>query len=263
MSEIAPSEVVLETPAEGTPAPNLTDPAPVASPGEDKPATDPPVKPAEKPSQSSFDRRIARKTREAAEHKARADYLEQKLNEATAKAPEEGTPRMEQFDDIEKYAQAKADFETARKLKEHETQQRTLTQRQAEQTLRTEWDAKVQRAESKYDDFDEVVGELQPTTAWAATIMRAENGEDIAHHLGKNIKDAQRIAALDPASQIYEIGRLSAKLEAKPTEVKTPSDAPAPIRPLLGSGSHSAKKLSEMSQDEFEKARRARIAARR
>ena len=38
--------------------------------------------------------------------------------------------------------------------------------------------------------------------------MEAENGDDIAHYLGKNPKEAHRIAQLHPRSQIREIGKL-------------------------------------------------------
>ena len=124
--------------------------------------------------------------------------------------------------------------------------------------------AVVEKAHEKYEDFDEVVGELKPTSPWSNALMRSENGEDIAYYLGKDkAKEGRRIAALDPVSQILEIGRISAKLELQPQERKTPSEAPAPIKPVGGSNAPSSKKLTDMTQDEFEKKRRAQIAARR
>jgi hypothetical protein len=79
-----------------------------------------------------------------------------------------------------------------------------------------------------------VVGKIEPTSPLTVAIMKAENGHDIAYHLGKNLKEAQRIAALDPVSQIFELGRIAAKLSAEPEKPKMPSKAPAPITPLTG-----------------------------
>ena len=65
-------------------------------------------------------------------------------------------------------------------------------------------------------------------------MMEADNADDIAYHLGSHPKEAQRIAALSPLSQIREIGKLEAKLLAEPAKPKAPSKAPAPITPLTG-----------------------------
>jgi hypothetical protein len=50
----------------------------------------------------------------------------------------------------------------------------------------TQWETKASRAEGKYEDFDDVVGELTPTTPFAMAIMEAENAEDVAYYLVAN-----------------------------------------------------------------------------
>lgn len=258
----APAPVAPVAPAVSEPAPNPADPAPALT-GE--PVTpDPAVREPEKKGQARFERKISRLYREAAEQRARADLLESRLNESQPKVPDTGAPTLEQFGfDEAKYREAVSEHERTKVSKEFETKQRTQAQHAAVQRLHVDWEAKVTRAESKYEDFDSVVGELQPTTPWAVAVMKAENGEDVAHYLGTNMKEAQRIASLDPVDQFIEIGRLSAKLQATPVEPKTPSNAPPPIKPLGGSSPPSTKKLIDMPQDEFEEKRRRQIAARR
>jgi hypothetical protein len=75
---------------------------------------------------------------------------------------------------------------------------------------------------------------MQPTNPLTVAIMSSDNGEDVAYHLGKNLKEASRIASLDPLRQVLAIGALSAKLTLDPPKPKQPSKAPAPITPVSG-----------------------------
>ena len=107
------------------------------------------------------------------------------------------------------------------------------------------WEEKAARGDSKYDDFEEVVGEIYPNTPLTAAMMRAKNGDDVAYHLGKNLSEASRIASLDPIDQILAIGELSAKLLATPPTARTPSKAPPPIEPVTGKSSSASDAPSE------------------
>lgn len=231
---VAPAPSPAEAPAtpEGQ---NTADPAAAAPPEGDKPET---PEQAEKRGQRRFERRIDRLTRRAAEAEARAQLYEKQLAEAkvtSAPPADQGTPKLEQFDDVEKYAAAKAKFESEKAIREHSAKQSAEAQKARAGEIVTQWETKASRAEGKYEDFDDVVGELTPTTPFAMAIMEAENAEDVAYYLGKNIKEAERISKLHPLSQIREIGKLEAKLLADPpTKPKTPSKAPEPIKPLTG-----------------------------
>ena len=103
------------------------------------------------------------------------------------------------------------------------TRKNTLRQKPTSQALVSSWEEKADAARDKYEDFDEVVGELAPNTPFTAAIMQAENAGDLAHHLGKNTKEAERIAKLQPLQQVFELGKLAAKLAARTVEPKTPS----------------------------------------
>ncbi len=193
------------------------------------------------------DRRAQNKLEKAyrvrAEAQARADVLEKRLADLESKsktqAPSEGAPTLAQFDyDPEKYAEAKAEFAKTQFSKETEAKQKSDYQKQAQQKLVDGWEEKVAKAEDKYDDWQEKVGDIQPTAPFVAAFMEADNGEDIAYYLGTHPKEAQRIASLTPLSQVREIGKLEAKLQSKPVEPKVPSKAPAPITPLAGTAAN-------------------------
>lgn len=235
---------------------------PEATPQADKPATDDTPR---KPSNSKFDRKIDRLNRAIGEQKARADYLQQQLEAAIPKpGPAVDGLRLEDFDfDVERYAEAKAKKAEESALKRYGEEQQTQTRKQAEIQLTKSWESKTSKAERKYDDFDEVVGELAPTSHINIAIMQAENGDEIAYYLGQNLNDARRIAALDPISAIREIGRLEAKLLAEPPKAKEPSKAPAPITPVKGSSSANKTIFDDgLSQAEWEKVRTAQLKRR-
>lgn len=203
-----------------------------------------------KPGKNSFERKIDRLYKAAAEQRARADFFEKQLEELKPKAKSsEGAPRLEDFSDIEEYANAKAKYEAANILKNGMEQQRANASRQQLLSIENAWEEKASRADGKYDDFDDVVGELKPVNPLTIAIMQAENAEDVAYYLGKNLKEAQRIAALDQIAQIREVGRLEAKLMSEPPKPKMPSQAPAPIKPV--SGKSSATTGEPLDSDDY------------
>lgn len=278
------SEVVSTAPVEAPAAPSASAAAPAevvtndqkpaaeaTAPKGDETKPDTPDLAEKKQGQSRFDRKIGRLHREAAEAKARAEFYEKKFNEAQqaqkpAGTPAEGAPTFAQYDyDPEKYAEAKAKFETERARKQETEKQRTEYARQEQQRLTSSWSERVEKGEDKYEDFHEKVGDLTKyiNIPAVAAVIEAENAEDLAYYFGSNPNEFQRIVQLPPRSQVREIGKLEAKLLAEPAKPKTPSEAPAPIKPVGGASAASTKKLSEMSQDEFEKKRRAYIAQRR
>ena len=237
--DVEPAEPAA-TPVQG--AQDTGDQAPPATPeakpeekAEEKPAEEVTPEQAAKRESRRFEKRLDKAYRQRAEALARAELLEKEL--AALKQPQapKGEPTLADFDyDPEKYAAAKAEFAKSQAQKEFEVKQREQSEKVATQRLLSEWEEKVAKAEDKYEDFAEVVGDLQPTNYLIRAVMEAENGEDIAYHLAKHPKEARRIAELSPTAQIREIGKLEVKLQTKPAEPKTPSKAPAPITPLTG-----------------------------
>lgn len=255
---IIPDDPVVVAPS-STPAPEVkTAPSPevktdseTTDTGDTATPADPEAKPATEltPEQlaAKRDRRAQNKLEKAyrvrAEAQARADLLEKRLAELEAKTNQPvstpGEPTLAQFDyDPEKYATAKAEFAKTQAAKDFEANQRAAYQKQAQAKLVEGWEEKVAKAEDKYDDWQEKVGDIQPTAPFVAALMEADNGEDIAYYLGSHPKEAQRIAQLNPLSQVREIGKLEAKLLSKPVEPKVPSKAPAPITPVSGTAAN-------------------------
>ena len=238
------AEAAPETPAEGAQgAQNASEQAP-----EEKPPGEPEDTPerAAKRQGRRFERRLDAAYRRAAEAQARAEFLEKQLAEVRPQAkPDPGAPKLENYSDIEEYAKAREDFAKAQALKELTTRQQAEAQKREAEAIARSWQEKTAKADSKYDDFDEVVGDLQPNTPFTRAIMEADNGEEIAYYLGKNPKEAARIVALNPIAQAREIGKLEAKLLAEPTTPKTPSKAPAPIKPVGGKSGASSEAPSD------------------
>ena len=238
-------ELPVETAPEEAPAAE-GEPKVAQDPGKQAPPTEPEAKPEEAltPEQAAkregrrFERRLDKAYRQRAEAQAMAELLGKRLAELEKSgAPQQqaGKPTLEQFEfDAEKYAAATAEYAKSQATKDFEAKQRVQTAQQARQRLIADWEEKADRAIDKYDDFQQVVGNLEPNSPFVAAIMEAENGEDIAYHLGKHLAEARRIASLSPVTQIREIGKLEAKLQAEPVKPKAPSKAPAPITPVSG-----------------------------
>ena len=220
--------------------------------------------PAEKLGKSRFERRLDKAYRRAAEAEARANALDQRLKELQPAPKTTGAPRMEDFTEIKDFADATAKYAAEQAVKEHETKRQQEAHATARRQLTEGWEAKVTKAEAKYDDFDEIVGDLKPDSPWSMALMGAENGADIAHYLGTHLKEAERIVSLDPLSQIREIGRLQAKLEAEPPKPKAPSQAPAPITPVSGNaGAASDLPLPSDDMGTWMKKRQAQVHGKR
>lgn len=197
-----------------------------------------------------------RANRRYGEEKARRELLEAELQKFKSQAepkaaPLQGEPRLEQFDDIEKYAEAKAEWRKTQALKEYEQRQRENSNKERTQRISKDWEERIATASEKYDDFEDVVGEIKPVNPISVAIMRAENGPDVAYHLAKNQKEAVRLLSLEPMDQVIEIGRLSAKLALQPPVAKEPSKAPPPITPV--SGTSAAGPEAELADADMKK----------
>jgi hypothetical protein len=94
-----------------------------------------------------------------------------------------------------------------------------------------------------------------PITPEMAEIIRdSDVWPDLAYHLGKNMAEAARIAALSPTRQAVELGRLEARVTApKPL----PNRAPAPVEPVSGIAAGGTKDPGKMSFEEYKAWREA------
>jgi hypothetical protein len=113
------------------------------------------------------------------------------------------------------------------------TRQRQDAQRAEAEQVQTKVRAfgeKLDKFKQSHPEFDDIAlteptdGGPVITRNMTMSILEDDNGPAIALFLGNNPKKAERIANLSPARQVYEMGRLSLKLEAmnrsKPVAVR-------------------------------------------
>lgn len=218
--------------------------------------------------------------------------LEKELADLKAKVPEpvnakpaeDPRPARDQFDDPDAYDTALTDWATregerkaeqrvaeARAAEEAETTRRaneeTQAARQAEiDAAHTEWQSRRTAAVEKYPDYAEVA-EADPkeggpniSDAMAAAIMQAENGPEIAYHLGQNTDEALRIASIpNPFKQMLEMGRLAERLAAPPRR----APRPRPLEPIDASDNRADSRDAEPDMEAWAARRNGELRAAR
>ena len=259
MSEVTTGEVTpVATPlADGNTAPNAGETVTPA-------AEQAPIE-GEKPATKTFTQeevdRIAQREREKADRKAqrRAD---QRIAEIVAQskpqntsAAEPGKPNIAQYQTTDAYEAAMEQW--AEQRVETKAQERKA-QEQAQRTAAEKADAIATFADredelrEKHPDYEQVTRSPRlpmPETMLDAIVL-LPNGPELIYHLGKNIPEAARIAALPDALQKVEIGKLAAKIEAAPAPKTQPSKAPEPITPV-GGKNVVEKNPNDMTDAEF------------
>jgi hypothetical protein len=208
--------------------------------------------------QEQFDRelqkRLARERR-----KFDREYSE-KIAQAQREQLVNNPPSLDEFNSAEEYAEALAIVKA----------EEILARRQSDQHERDATDSfkeKQEEIKSKYDDYDQVVGNenLPITQMMAVTIRDSEIGPEIAYFLGTNVKEAERISRLPGHIQAKELGKIELKLTDNPP-VKRVTSAPTPITPVLARGSNNSsydttdpRSIKQLSMDEWAEARKQRL----
>lgn len=193
-------------------------------------------------------KRIDKVTRQKYEAVAEANRYKAELEQLRAQiAPKQEAPDISQFDDVEKYIDAVADYKLQQK--QQEATQHQATQNTA-QKVAQEWTSKVDEVRKVAPDFDQVfnnVASIEFAPMALEAIAGHKKGAEIAYMLGKDLSEAYRIAALRPAEQLMAIGELAAKTNLpKP---KTVSSAPPPVKTV--SGGNVTTDPSKMSTSDY------------
>ena len=282
--ESAPQEVVVDAPAAPVQKatrfeiPVLTELKPaVAEPPAKAPDATPPVATEEKPPEAakpdpeaeaaakarSERLRVNRLYKQNAELKAQYELANKELEKlrapTVATATMSGAPDPSKFTDITEYTKAVTEWAKSENAKEITQKQQQEQVQRRQQEITESWDTAAERGAAKYEDFEQAVGELKPTSPWAIAVMQCENADDVAYYLGKNMAEAKRIIGLEPLAQIREIGKLEAKLLATPPTPKPASKAPAPINPVQGVAVPSDGITPQMDFEKFMKVRNKQL----
>lgn len=227
--------------------------------------------------ESRRQRSNARKAAELAAAKTEARLLREELERTRAGAQprqEAAEPKREDYEDFEKYLEARADFRADQKVSERLKAERDATQgkeRQAQQAVGTQkvaeaWTEREQAFQAVTKDYEDVVGpfvedemgSLSPLARVA--IVESEVGPALLFQLAtlaeSNPGEFKRITALSPARQVAELGKLESKVSIP---AKRTTNAPPPASTTTG-GKTSTKDPAKMSQEEYETYRKGQGA---
>lgn len=259
----ATTETTVEIPAEETaaqveaeaeqgeqPGDEATETEATAEEKDDK-AAQPEEPPERKPNRKTAKERISQLTtikrdqeREIARLKAQLDRT-RKLER----------PDPTKYEDSDEYASDLAAY----KVRTSQTEDIEASVKDAEaratEALATAHNERVMDFLEDAPDFHQVAGNptLTITPEMANEIMDSEYGPQIQYHLGKNPREAARIAALPQSRQIREIGRLEAEV-SRPAP-KRVTQAPAPIKPVAGRRVNPAFDPEKATPEEYAKKR--------
>jgi hypothetical protein len=201
---------------------------------------------------------ITRFKNRAAAAEQRNAQLEQMLRQAlegieklTPKPQEPVRPQRHEFNSPEDYDQALMQFAaegaTKQATEAAKQQQQREVQEQRLNVVKATYEERAEAFTDKHPDYHDLVDadDAGFTLPMTAAILENEDGPAIAYHLAQNPEQLQRIAKLTPTQQVYEIGRVAARLNQPPPR------APKPIPPIGGRSSTQPKEASEMSMDEY------------
>jgi len=238
----------------------------------------------EKPSKSAVQKRIDKLTREKHEARAEAEDLKKKLLEAQRGGkpqPEEkpkteevkaaAKPKPDDFPTYEDFVEALADWKADQKLHKIEAEKAENAAKQAQKSAADaatdKWNAQIDEAKERYDDFEDVVGKssLIPDQV-AFAITRMENGTDVAYYLGKHPEVCKKLMKMgndgDLLLAIAEAGKISGDLmpteereEDGETVPKVTTRAKTPPRPVAGSSTRSTVPVDELPYNEYRRIR--------
>ena len=167
-----------------------------------------------------------------------------------------GKPQVQDYPDYDAYVEAVAGWQAEQKLAERERQAQASRQREAEQTQARSWNERILAAQTKYDDWDEVLqgADVPVTAALRDALLDSEQGAEVLYYLASHTDEARRLQALTPAGVARAIGRIEAKLAtegaATPPEPEPPP-TPPPVRPVGTSRSGQQKAPADMTPQEY------------
>lgn len=269
MSEELATEVAAEVQAEVAEQPTAQE-AQTAEGGETQETQEkPPKLLTEEQVNAKIEKRLARANRSFDRRLQEALERErQSFAEQQPKPQQAGAPKLEQFDNLDDYVAAKAEYIVKQNLDKTFAERERAARQQAEQGRRGQveqtWNNRVSQVRVEMPDFDEVIESsgVNITQPMAEAIMESDVGPKVAYYLARNPEKAEEIAEMSPAQIHRAIGRIEAKLEHE-TLVKKQSSAPKPASPVGSRASNDNGLSDKLSVDDWLKTRNAQLKAKR
>lgn len=196
--------------------------------------------------------RLKEQTFKWREEQRKSEALAKELQELKAKLTVKSEPKPDSYDDRDKYDQDhEAWIEQEReRIRREESEKLTRKQQEAkelEEIRKQEEDYKAGRAGVAKEDpnlsehekmIDEVVESYEAPEIRELIYGQRKQGPKLVSYLGNNPDELEKLANASPRERLVLMGKLLAKLEAKP--VKTISSAPNPTRSEKGSAQRPA-----------------------
>ena len=224
-----------------------------------------PAQPKEPKKVDPRQKKIAELSYQTREQQRRIDQLLGMVEKQISQPkPEKGqAPKIEDFPTLDAFLEARDDYREKQR-EANKAPQSTEPDPRYIQAVQAARDELISAGSEKYEDFEEVVtnDNVKITPVMRDAIFELDDQEiqaEVSYYLGKNPKEAARIAKLSPMRQIAEVGKLEAKLTSQPAPTKRPSAAPDPISPVKGAETKSTKLTVKDSVAEHIKKRRAGI----
>jgi hypothetical protein len=162
---------------------------------------------------------------------------------AVAKAAEPpAAPDVKDFTNAEgvtdwnSYSDAKAKHAADQAVAKERADRAAQTQAQERARIEGEFRTRLDKAQTKYPDFLEVVGatDVMVQDAVLQYITESEYGADITYHLASHPDFTDKIRKLSPTRALAEVGKLELSFE-KPAVVTPapPAPPPAPVAPVI------------------------------
>lgn len=203
---------------------------------------------------------VAAKERARAERKLQRELqaVEARFNEkleASKVAPQaiEGKPTLDKFETYDEYIDALTDWKIEQKAIERETKTKVESENQRRSELSKTHLERADKFRSQAHDYDDVIGNLadvdfKVTEDVVDTIMSSDLSAQLTYYFGKDIDELERINELSPLAAAREIGKIEAKLLARPIQT---SSAPSPINPVTQSKATITKDPEKMTDAEW------------
>lgn len=267
-----------------------TTPAPVEGKAEEKAEEKPEEKPteelAEKPTEESEEKPVideeelpkgvkkklaiyTRKRRDAeretATFRAQNKELHARLEAMEHPKPELGEePQINTFDTEEEYLEAVGEWRADKKVAERDKAQQAKQdeenreeQEAASQARKEALMASLRKGADKYDDFEDVMDDLNVTWDMVNILESLPNVSDVAYMLGNDPDMVGKLAEMPFLAAAYKMKEMSDNLLKKKT-----TKAPDPVTPVSTTGG-LMKSLESMGQAEYNKVMNTRDKERR
>lgn len=208
-----------------------------------------------------WQRRIDKKTREAAEARREAEFWKAqalksaaapegaKPSQETATAPKPaestGEPNPDDFQTHAEYVRALTKWTTKQELEAKERAQKELEVKNQRSTVERTFAERSKAFAEKTKDYHSVIANGQEdglfiSEAMHSVILESDHGPALFYELAKNPEESQRIGQLPPHRQLMEMGKLESRILAsasspEPKEQETKiTKAPKPPEPVTG-----------------------------